>query len=68
MAQLNQLDLTNLSQQELQNLRHIIDNHKTMAAKLNDYASMCQDNQIKQMFTQAATSAQTTVEQLTNKL
>lgn len=68
LAQLTQVDLTNLSQQELQNLRHIIENHKTMVAKLNDYASRCQDNQIKQMFTQAATSAQTTVEQLTNKL
>lgn len=68
LAQLNQVDLTNVSQQELQNLRHIIDSHKTMVAKLNDYASRCQDAQIKQMFTQAAQSAQTTVQQLTNKL
>ena len=68
MAQLTQIDLTNISQQELQNLRHLIDNHKTMVAKLSDYASKCQDTQIKQMFTQAAQSAQTTVQQLTNKL
>ena len=68
LAQLNQVNLSNISQQELQNLRHIIDGHKTMSAKLNDYASKCQDNQIKQMFTQAAQSAQTTVQQLTNKL
>ena len=68
MAHLNQVDLNNLSQQELQNLRHIIDGHKTMVAKLNDYASRCEDNQIKQMFSQAAQSAQTTVQQFTNKL
>ena len=68
MAHLNQVDLNNLSQQELQNLRHIIDGHKTMVAKLNDYASRCKDSQIKQMFSQAAQSAQTTVQQFTNKL
>lgn len=68
MANLNQVDLTNVSQQELQNLRHIIDEHQTMASKLNEYSNRCQDNQLKQMFKQAAQSAQTTVQQLTNKL
>lgn len=68
LAQLNQVDLSNVSQQELQSIRHIVDSHKIMVSKLNDYASKCQDSQIKQMFTQAAQSAQTTVQQLTNKL
>ncbi|MDK2917615.1 MAG: hypothetical protein PWQ37_348 [Candidatus Petromonas sp.] len=68
MANLNQINLSNINQMELQNLRHIIDSHKTMAAKLNDYAARCQDSQIKQMFQQAAQSAQTTAQQLTNKL
>ncbi|SKC54787.1 hypothetical protein [Maledivibacter halophilus] len=68
MANLNQVDLTNVSQQELQNLRHIIDEHQTMASKLNEYSNRCQDSQLKQMFKQAAQSAQTTVQQLTNKL
>ena len=68
MAHLNQVDLTNLTQQELQNLRHIIDGHKTMVAKLSDYASRCEDRQVKEMFTQAAQSAKTTVDQLTNQL
>jgi len=68
MANLGQVDLNNLTQIELQNLRHIIDEHKTMAAKLSEYASRCNDQQVKQMFQQAAQSAQTTVQQLTNKL
>lgn len=68
MANLNQVNLTNVSQQELQNLRHIIDEHQTMASKLDEYSNRCQDNQLKQMFKQAAQSAQTTVQQLTNKL
>lgn len=68
MANLNQVNLNNLSQIELQNLRHIIDEHQTMASKLSEYSNRCQDPQLKQMFKQAGQSAQTTVQQLTNKL
>jgi len=68
VANLNQVDLTNLSQMELENLRHIIDEHQTMASKLNEYSNRCQDNQLKQMFKQAAQSSQTTAQQLINKL
>lgn len=56
MAQLNQL--------ELQNVRHLVGGHQTIACKLNDYANQCQDQQIKQMFQQAATSAQNTTQRL----
>ncbi|WMJ79140.1 hypothetical protein RBU49_09570 [Clostridium sp. MB40-C1] len=56
MAQLNQM--------ELQNVRHLVGGHKTIAAKLNDYANQCQDAQVKQMFQQAAASAQSTTQKL----
>lgn len=47
----------NLSQLELQNLRHLIGSHATAEKKLQFYASQCQDSQIKQMFEQSAQSA-----------
>ncbi|MCY6485137.1 hypothetical protein OW763_12390 [Clostridium aestuarii] len=53
-----------LNQMELQNLRHLIGSHQTMNCKLNDYANQCQDQQIKQMFQQAAASAQQTAQNL----
>ncbi len=68
MANLNQVNLNNLSQMELENLRHIVDSHQTMAGKLNEYSNRCQDAQVKQMFKDGAQSAKTTVQQLTNKL
>lgn len=49
MAQLNQM--------ELQNLRHIIGGHETMANKLDAYSQQCTDAQLKQMFSQDATAA-----------
>jgi hypothetical protein len=64
----NKLNLTQLNQMELQNLREIISGHQTMVTKLNDYAQKCNDPQIKQMFQQAAQSAQTTVQNLTQSL
>lgn len=56
MAQLNQL--------ELQNLRHLIGAHDTISAKLNDYATKCQDMQVKQMFQQASNASKQTAQQL----
>lgn len=56
MSQLNQL--------ELQNLRHLISNHQMVSTKLNDYAQQCNDQQVKQMFQQAAQSAQTNAQKL----
>lgn len=53
-----------LTEMELQNIRHIAGSHKTMVPKLNQYANECQDPQIKQMFQQAAQSANQGVQKL----
>ncbi|WP_425447681.1 hypothetical protein [Dethiothermospora halolimnae] len=64
----NSLNLNNVSQMELQSIRHITGSHQLMKCKLNEYASKCQDQQIKQMFSQGAQSAGTTAQNLTNSL
>ncbi len=46
--------MANISQVELQNLRHFIGTSTTCNAKLTDYASNAVDPQIKQLFTKAA--------------
>lgn len=46
--------MTNLTQQELLNLRHIISNNEISYQKLNTYASQAVDPQIRQMFTKSA--------------
>ena len=56
--------MAGLNEMELQNIRHIAGNHKMIAVKLSDYANQCQDQQIKQMFQQAAQSAQQAVQKL----
>lgn len=43
-----------LTQMELQNLKHLIEYHNMEYQKLNTYASNSVDPQIKQMFTKAA--------------
>lgn len=54
----------NLTQLELQNLRHLIGSHETAEKKLNFYASQCQDQQVGQMFQQSAQSASQTRQKL----
>lgn len=49
--------MTNLNQQELQNLRHLIFSHETASNKLDAYARQVTDPQIKQMFQQSAQDA-----------
>ena len=49
--------MANLTQVELQNLRHLIGSHETSYQKLNTYASQAVDPQIKQMFTKSAQDA-----------
>lgn len=56
--------MANLSQVELQNLRHLIGAHDTTYQKLNSYASNCVDPQIKQLFTKSAQDALTTKQKL----
>ena len=46
--------MPNLSQVELQNLRHLIGSQDTSYQKLTNYANNCVDPQIKQMFTKSA--------------
>ncbi len=50
----------NLTQMELQNIRHLVGSHATAEKKLRFYASQCQDAQLKQMFEQSAQSAMDT--------
>lgn len=47
----------NLTQMELQNIRHLVGSHATAEKKLRFYAQQCQDAQLKQMFEQSAQSA-----------
>ena len=46
--------MANLSEAELQHLRHLIGTHDTSYEKLNAYSSQAVDPQIKQMFSKAA--------------
>ena len=56
--------MANLSQVELQHLRHLIGAHGTSYQKLNPYASQAVDPQIKQMFTKSAQDALNTKQKL----
>jgi hypothetical protein len=56
--------LTQLTQMELQNLRHMIGSHETVANKLDAYAQNCNDSQLKQMFQQDAQAARQSKQKL----
>lgn len=56
--------MANLTQVELQNLRHLIGAHETSYQKLNTYAAQCVDPQIKQLFTKSAQDALNTKQKL----
>lgn len=56
--------MANLTQIELQNLRHLIGAHETSYQKLNTYASQAVDPQIKQIFTKSAQDALNTKQKL----
>lgn len=49
--------MSNLNQLELQNLRHLIGAHGTIANKLDAMSQQCQDPQIKQMLVTDANDA-----------
>lgn len=57
-------EMANLSQTELQNLRHLIGVHETTYQKLNTYATQAVDPQIKQIFTKSAQDALSTKQKL----
>ena len=56
--------MANLSELELQNLRHLIGGYDTTKCKMQDYASATQDPQLKQFFEQGAKNASQNKEQL----
>ena len=56
--------MTQINQQELENLRHLIGAHETGAQKLETYAQQCSDPECKQMFQQSANSARQTKQKL----
>ena len=56
--------MANLTQVELQNLRHLIGSHETSYQKLNTYSEKCVDPQIKQLFTKSAQDALNTKQKL----
>ena len=56
--------MTQLNQQELQNLRHLIGSHETSSKKLEAYAQQATDPQVKQMFQKSAQDAKNTKQQL----
>ena len=60
--------MANLTTTELNALRELIMGHQTMIGKFNDYATQCQDPQIKQMFQKASTDALNGVQQLLGQL
>ena len=49
--------MADLTQVELQHLRHLIGAHETAYQKLSTYSNQVQDAQIKQMFTKSAQDA-----------
>ncbi|GAA0780548.1 hypothetical protein [Hathewaya limosa] len=60
--------MTNLSQLELQNLRHLIGSHETIANKLDDYAKQCTDTELCNVFKCDAQEARNSKEKLMNFL
>lgn len=49
--------MANISELELQNLRHLIGGYDTTHCKLKEYASSAQDAKVKQFFEKGAQSA-----------
>lgn len=56
--------MAQLSELELQNLRHLIGGYENSHCKMQAYASEATDTQIKQFFEKAAQSAKTNKDQL----
>lgn len=56
--------MSNISELELQNLRHLIGGFETTHCKLQEYASEAKDPQVKQFFKKGAKSAMENKQQL----
>lgn len=68
MALKNTLNLSNVTQQELNSVKEIAGEHLTMSSKFALYANQVQDPQLKQMLQQASTDSKTTATNLINSL
>jgi len=51
------MDMSNISELELQNLRHLIGGYDTTHCKMQEYAQCAEDTKIKQFFEQGAKNA-----------
>lgn len=49
--------MSDISILDLQNLRHLIGGYSNTHCKMEDYASMAKDEEVKQLFREAADSA-----------
>lgn len=56
--------MSNLTELELQNLRHLIMGYDNSHCKMTDYASEASDQNVKQFFQKSAQSAMETKQQL----
>ena len=56
--------MPNLSHSELNSIREVVSCHQNVANKLTSYASECQDQNIKRMFSQAAQETHKSAKQL----
>lgn len=56
--------MTNISELDLQNLRHLIGGYDTTHCKMQEYAKEASDTQIKQFFEKGARSAMENKQQL----
>lgn len=56
--------MTDISELDLQNLRHLIGGFDTTHCKMQDYAQKAEDMEVKQFFQKSAQSAQQTKQQL----
>ena len=61
-------NMPKLNQMELNSIREVVTAHQMTANKLNDYAGLCQDPQVKQMFTTAASEAKKSAQTLIQML
>lgn len=57
-------NMTDLTELELQNLRHLIGGYETSHCKMTAYANESTDPQVKQFFQKSAQSAMETKQQL----
>lgn len=56
--------MTNISELELQNLRHLIGGYDTTHCKMQEYAKCADDTKVKQFFEKGAKSAMENKQQL----